>query len=138
MHRSITVLVGVALTASFGCVHHHYHGGGQPQTVIVHEPGPPPHAPAHGHRHRLPQYPDVELVFDSNLGLYVAVDLDGVFFHHDHFYREMDGVWHWSRQPYRDWVVVQTAKLPPGLAKKHHKANRKHKKHHRFPAKYGR
>jgi len=136
MRRGFTLLFSVALTASFACVHHHHHGGASPQAVVVHEPGPPPHAPAHGYRHRHPHYPDVELVFDSSLGLYVAVDLDGVFFHHDHFYREIDGVWHWSRRPTREWVVVKAAKLPPGLAKKHHKAKRKHKKYHRFPAKY--
>ena len=41
----------------FACVHHHYHGD-EPRAVVVHEPGPPPHAPAHGYRHHHPQYPD--------------------------------------------------------------------------------
>jgi len=40
--------------------------------------GPPAHAQAHGYRHK--QVAGFELVFDSNLGLYVVVG------HHDYYY----------------------------------------------------
>lgn len=140
MNRLLLVLVGLTV-CSAGCVHHHHHGAatspGSRDVVVVHEPGPPPHAPAHGHRVRHHHHPDVELVFDSNLGLYVVVGIEDVFFHHDHFYRAIHGAWHRSVRPDRGWVLIQTAKLPPGLAKKQRHQSKHKKKHRRHPAKYG-
>ncbi|MFQ5585276.1 MAG: hypothetical protein ACE5GF_00390, partial [Thermodesulfobacteriota bacterium] len=41
--------------------------------------GPPPHAPAHGYRHK--HRHGVELMFDGGLGVYIAVGLSGIYFH---------------------------------------------------------
>lgn len=140
MARSFSLLVGIAVLVGLsGCMHHHGHRGhGSPDVVEVHRPGPPPHAPAHGYRHRHQHHPDVELVFDSGLGVYVVVGLEDYFFHRDYFYRVIDGVWHRSIRIDHGWLAMQPAtRLPPGLAKKHRKARKHHKKHHRHPAKYG-
>ncbi len=77
-------------------------------------------------------------MFDSGLGVYLVVGMPDVFFHHEHFYRVMDGVWHHSVRVDGGWVVAREHRVPPGLAKKHRKARKRHKKHHRHPAKYGR
>jgi predicted small secreted protein len=87
--------------------------------------GPPPHAPAHGYRHQQPD--GVELVFDSGLGVYVAVDLQDVFFLDGVYLRLRDGVWqisvrlgddHW--RPAKDSEVpvkLKNAKGPKGKDK---------------------
>ena len=51
--------------------------------------GPPPHAPAHGYRHKAQRH-GAELEFDSGLGVYVVV---GVPLHYylDGLYLRLDG-----------------------------------------------
>ena len=142
MTRSLLVACGVAtLVASSGCVHHGHGGHGQrahAEAVVVHKPGPPPHAPAHGHRHRHHQQPDIDLVFDSGLGVYVVVGREDLFFYREHFYRVMDDVWHRSLRIDSGWVLAHKATVPTALAKKHRKARKHHKQGHRHPAKFGR
>lgn len=101
------------------CVSHHHrghHGRSGPAPVVVGRGGPPPHAPAHGYRHKH-RHHGVDLVFDARLGVYVVVGLDGVYFHADHFYRPFEGGWQVSLEPDRAWSHAEPAKLPPGLAK---------------------
>ena len=57
--------------------------------------GPPPHAPAHGHRHKLRGHGG-SLTFDSGLGVYVVVGHGDLFYWRDHFYRWHDGGWQTS------------------------------------------
>lgn len=139
MMRSLFFLVGILVVGTAGCAHHHDHGRyGSPAPMEVDRPGPPPHAPAHGYRHRHHHHPDVEIMFDSGLGVYVVVGMADYFFHRDHFYRVIDGVWHESLRIDHGWVAVKhRSKLPPGLAKKRRKARKHHKKHQRYPASYG-
>jgi hypothetical protein len=96
--------------------------------VIVQEPapqqvsrghGPPPHAPAHGYRAKNQQ--GAELVFDSGLGVYVVVDLPGVYFWSNVYYRER-GKGSWERCDRLDgaWVYIAESSLPPGLREKAH------------------
>ena len=60
----VLVATVCALSACRGRVHHHRAPG---TTVVVTKTGPPPHAPAHGYRHKHPD--GVVLVYKSNLGL---------------------------------------------------------------------
>ena len=140
MTQSMWLLGVLALSfAVSGCGHHHHrHAAAHPPGVVVVKPGPPPHAPAHGHRHRHHLHPDVELVFDTELGVYAVVGMHDHFFHRDHFYRVVDGVWYRSLRMGHGWVVIrERSKLPPRLAKKRWRARKHHRKHHRHPAKHG-
>ncbi len=139
---SLWLTGAVALVVFSGCAVHHHHGGhghrrGAPDVVVVQKPGPPPHAPAHGYRHRHHHHADVELVFDAQVGVYAVVGYDGFFFHHDYFYRVLDGIWHRSLRLDGGWAAAHVEKLPPGLAKKRIKARHKRHKRHGHPAKYG-
>jgi hypothetical protein len=93
------------------------------ETVVV-KPGPPPHAPAHGYRHKL-ERDSVELLFDSGLGVYVVVDLADVFFYEGHYYRCEGERWFISPRPRDGWLVVAVAEVPGGL--RAHKAKGKPK-----------
>jgi hypothetical protein len=79
--------------------------------------GPPPHAPAHGYRCKLPS--KVEVVFDSNCGVYVVVGLEKHFWLNGQYYRFCNGQWEVSMTIESGWEVVREEKLPPGLCKKY-------------------
>ena len=74
--------------------------------------GPPPHAPAHGYRHK---HQGVELVYDSGLGVYVVVDFPDHFYFKGCYYRF--GELHWEVGVHIDgqWESVSEEVLPPGL-----------------------
>jgi hypothetical protein len=76
--------------------------------------GPPPHAPAHGYRHK---HGLVELVFDSNFGVYTVVGYPRHYFYDNRYYRLKDDIWWVSILFEGPWVVVSEADLPPGLRK---------------------
>ncbi|MEE9551944.1 MAG: hypothetical protein V3V89_02760, partial [Gammaproteobacteria bacterium] len=74
------LMLGAALTLS-GC-----------GVVKVHDDhdrgyGPPPHAPAHGYRHK---HHGHDLEFDSHLGVYVVVGLASVYFLDGLYYKVTD------------------------------------------------
>jgi len=78
--------------------------------------GPPPHAPAHGHRRK--QVCGVELVFDTQLGLYVVVGHPDHYYYDGHFYRLTGGVWEVSLRFDGGWGPKLAKPLPPGLRNK--------------------
>ena len=75
--------------------------------------GPPPHAPAHGHRNK--QVAGVELVFDSGRGVYVVVGLSDHYYHDGYFYRLRGGLWEMSLKPDGNWKAASRKSLPMGL-----------------------
>ena len=77
-----------------------------------HKPGPPPHAPAHGHRHK---HHGVELVFDSEWGVYVVVDFPSHYYCKGHYYRLRESRWVRSVHIDGPWKYVSEKSLPPGL-----------------------
>jgi hypothetical protein len=87
-----------------------------PPAPVVVKRGPPPHAPAHGYRHKL-ERDGVDLVFDSGLGVYVVVDLTDVFFYEGHYYRCEGERWFISPRPRDGWLVVAVTEVPGGLVK---------------------
>ena len=100
--------------------------------------GPPPHAPAHGHRRK---HHDSgggsELVFDSELGVYVVVDIPNHYYWDGYYLRIEDGGWYASTNLKGGWKPHASHSLPPGLRKKRAKHGNA-KKHHgkgRSPAK---
>ena len=98
--------------------------------------GPPPHAPAHGYRHKLNHHGGVQISFDSGIGVYVVAGHSDVFFWDDHFYRWHDSGWQTSAGLDRGWIQVATAKLPGHLARKHAGRGHGHARK-RHPAKRG-
>lgn len=100
--------------------------------VMVKKGGPPPHAPAHGHRKK---HGAVDLAFDSGIGVYVVVG-------HPHYYWDGRVYLRWSGARWEScdrldgvWVVEGPDRLPPGLAKKYHGKRDPVPKGHRPPAK---
>ena len=87
--------------------------------------GPPPHAPAHGYRHK---HHDHELVFDAHLGVYIVVGLANYYFSDGHYYRHDRDYWHYSDRIDGKWHKADKKKVPPGLAKKRHDRDRSSKK----------
>lgn len=84
-----------------------------------HGHGPPPHAPAHGYRHKHHGHGGVELSFDSDLGVYVVVDLPDHYFWDGYYLRIEDGRWYASTELGGRWSPRSLRSLPPGLRKKH-------------------
>lgn len=78
--------------------------------------GPPPHAPAHGYRHKHKH--GVELIFDAGLGVYIVVGYPNYYFYDDLYYHYHNGMWHASHILDGQWKVITNKKLPPGLQKK--------------------
>ncbi len=89
---------------------------------VVHSPGPvvraggpPDHAPAHGHRKKHHHH-DVELVYDSGIGVYLVAGHDGLYFHGDYFYRMVDGgSWRVSVNLNGPWDHATDRNVPAGL-----------------------
>ena len=80
----------------------------------AHGQGPPPHAPAHGYRHKH-QAHGADLVFDSGLGVYVVVGRVGVYFDRERYYRRGDRGWEVSLSLSSGWTAFSSHELPPGL-----------------------
>ena len=93
---------------------------------------PPAHAPAHGYRNKQKSpehhhHGGVEIVFDSERGVHVAVGFPDVFFHEGRFFRNIDGSWQVSVKADGGWSVAASASVPEAIHKAH--------KHHPGPAK---
>lgn len=74
--------------------------------------GPPPHAPAHGYRHK---YEGVELIYDSERGVYVVVDFPLYFYFKGRYYRCREPHWEVGVHIDGPWEPVSEDSLPPGL-----------------------
>jgi hypothetical protein len=119
MKRIVIATLVASVLALAGCIHVHEHDDG-------YEGGPPPWAPAHGYRHK---HHSPDLVFDSEIGVYVVVGHPHVYFYDDHYFRVVSS--HWERC--RDWEKarwksVDVAVVPVPLAK--HYAEKEHGKGH--------
>jgi hypothetical protein len=79
-------------------------------TVITHYP--PPHAPAHGHRHR---YYDHDLQFDAGIGAYLVIGSPGVYFYDDHYLRFVNGSWQYSIRLNKPWRPAKQTFVPRKL-----------------------
>lgn len=132
MRLPIACLLAVLVsTATVACHGHHFPGAPAPGKKA--SAGPPPHAPAHGYRHKkMTRAGEIELVFDTGLGVYVVVGYPGFYFYRGNYYRALNSVWHVSAHIDTGWAVVGNNALPRGLAKK--KGKGKYKQH---PAKHG-
>ncbi len=86
---------------------------------------PPAHAPAHGYRAKrggqvhapAKESGGIEVVFDSERGISVAVGLPGVLFHEGHYYREYDGRWQVSLSGNGGWSFAASGSIPEIIVK---------------------
>ena len=76
------------------------------------KPGPPPHAPAHGYRHK---YQEVELVYDSQRGVYVVIDFPYHYYFKGYYYRLGEIQWEIGVNLEGPWEYISYEKLPEGL-----------------------
>ena len=77
--------------------------------------GPPPHAPAHGYRHK--HAIQVELEFDSHMGVYVVLEIPGVYFHDGLYIRLSGGKWEVAAHFNGPWRKAKNKDIPSGLKK---------------------
>ena len=138
MRRSLSALCTLIALAAFpGCIHQHHHRAHRaPVPVARSQHGPPPHAPAHGYRHKHHDH-GVELVFNSEIGVYAVVGRRDHYFYDDHFYRLVEAGWVVSGRLDRGWVRIEPKKLPKGLRNKWRKAKGRGNGKHGHPAKHG-
>jgi len=114
MRRSLAVVAAAALALESSACVSLAPSGSAPVKVAAKQPGPPPHAPAHGYRRKHPQ-DDVALVFDSGLGVYVVVDTPDCWWTDAGFYRWREGVWYQGPHVSGPWKQVVLDSVPPGL-----------------------
>jgi hypothetical protein len=105
---ALACLVGIPL---MGCVvvdapHEGYH-----------DEGPPPHAPAHGYRRT---HQGHDLMYDSDLGVYVVVGLSNVWFLDGSYFRLADERWELSVGANGPWRVAAISAVPARLVEKRH------------------
>lgn len=107
------LLLGMVVTLAPACAVVHPDDR-RPAPVVAKQPGPPPHASAHGYRRKHPQ-DDVALVFDSGLGVYVVVDTPDCWWIDTGFYRWREGVWYRGLHVSGPWTQIVLDSVPPGL-----------------------
>jgi hypothetical protein len=111
-----------ATIAAFGCTKTVLHKKAPSPAAKASHPGPPPHAPAHGYRHK--HSDGAVLVYKSDVGVYVVSGHADIYFHKDRYYRLRDGNWKTSVHIGGPWHEVAVKKLPAGLQKKSNKSNK--------------
>jgi len=79
--------------------------------------GPPPHAPAHGYRRN---HQGHDLVFDSDLGVYLVVGLSSVWFLDGSYFRISGDHWEVSAATRGPWRVAASSAVPARLYAKRH------------------
>ena len=121
LNAGLAALGGLTLT---GC--NLLYGGPPPRARGY---GPPPHAPAHGYRHKH-HASGVDLVFDSGLGVYVVAGL-GHYYYRDRFFRWHPDGWQLSRHPRGPWRWAYRDEVPGKLYKSKVKAKGRGRGHGR-------
>jgi hypothetical protein len=74
--------------------------------------GPPPHAPAHGYRHK---YGSTVLVYDSGPGIYLVSGRPDHYYYGGHYYRPRGRTWYRAVALDGPWQPAPHRAVPPGL-----------------------
>jgi len=114
----VFVAGSVALTSCSGTIRHKKtRQPGVSTGTVVSKKGPPPHAPAHGYRHK---HGNVVLVYQSSPGIYAVDGHEGYYFCEGSFYRSHKGKWRISVHFEGPWKKISESKLPKGLNNHQH------------------
>lgn len=110
------VLSGCVLTAT---------SGNHPRSQTQHRGyGPPPHAPAHGYRHKHEH--GVTLQFDSGIGAYVVLGHAGIYFHNGlYLRRHARGHWQSAKHYRGPWQRSAARDVPAKLDRKMRQGHRR-------------
>lgn len=107
------------------------HGPGTSHTGrTYHKQGPPPHAPAHGYRHK--QHHGHDLVYDSGIDAYIVLNVPETYFGNDLYIRlSTDGRWLVSAALDGGWRLAMGNEVPYKLreSKEKNRTFKKGKKH---------
>jgi hypothetical protein len=114
--RLVAALLGAFLVCSLGCVVVDA-GDAPPGRAESYHRGPPPHAPAHGYRQK---YHGRDLVFDSELGVYVVVGLPDLWFLDGSYFRWYGERWEMGVHVDGPWRVAPEDHVPGRLREKRH------------------
>jgi hypothetical protein len=115
MRTTLSILGAVVVIGvTSGCVQHVHEAPSGPPKVVVKQGGPPPHAPAHGYRRKHAQ-DGVDMVFDSDLGVYIVVDTPDCWWSDSRYYRWRDGGWTIGAHVSGPWTTVAIDAVPSGL-----------------------
>ncbi len=80
--------------------------------------GPPPHAPAHGYRHKQAE-DGVVLVYDSKIAVYVVTGHNHCYFSNGVYFQFFSGTWKMSKTVSGPWRIVVERDVPSGLKVKY-------------------
>jgi len=110
-------VLGAALPLA-GCIVHHHHDSPAPEAHPAPpphaRPGPPPHAPAHGYRKQHSR-DGVELAYDAEVGVYVVLGRDAVYWDGERYLRWSSVGWQVTARIDGVWVSVSADVVPTGL-----------------------
>lgn len=109
--------------------------GPGPADSRYHKKGPPPHAPAHGYRHK--HRDGNTLVYEKQIGAYVVVNIPDTYFGNDLYIRlSTTGEWMVSATLDGGWRVAVGSEVPYKLREsrggKHKHWKMKKKKHNKY------
>jgi hypothetical protein len=116
MERRKFVWNGLLFLSTLGLTACQHEYREEPYGRRVRRRGPPPHAPAHGYRHRHRR--GVDLVYDSGLGVYVVVGAPRTYYYDGRFYRHRRGDWESSPSYGGHWQETGAHRLPRRLRKR--------------------
>ena len=122
----VLVTIFLCLCFTFTSCSSHHHSGYYSSSKNKRGNGPPPHAPAHGYRHK--HQHGTQLVYNSELGVYVVIDFPNHYFYEGHYFRLGGKNWEISTHINGPWIVAANDVLPCGLkVKGKYKSKGKHK-----------
>ena len=120
MKRNLRISMILVLLAAgiavLGCSRTVYYKSAPPRTtdtVQNDRHGPPPHAPAHGYRHK--HGDGVVLVYDSDLHVYLVSGYKDVYYYKGSYYRWHNGKWQTTRKVNGPWQRSYAKKVPKHL-----------------------
>lgn len=142
---AVLVPAALALSGSAACagnvgVDVNLHFGNQPQQVIIPAPVAPPPAPVYVSEPPEVVYvreppevvtieEDVDFVYPSRLGFYVAVGVPyDLFYTRNNYYLFRDGRWFIARGSRGPWMATRFRDLPPGLRRHSIERIREHRR----------
>lgn len=109
---ALTGCLGVGIEAGSSPPPHH-RPAPRGEDARATRPGPPPHAPAHGYRHKHER--GLELEYDARYGVYVVLDHRDLFFLDDFYFRFENGAWFISARYDGEWRDARDRDIPERL-----------------------